>query len=99
MGMTLGYTGVEGKEPYSIVKDDVFAGLVNSLITTEKSWFGTHTSASNVMSSSVSVSGQIMAVQTTFNEGTETISKAFGVSVNSKASTFAIRPVITIFSK
>lgn len=51
------------------------------------------------MSSSVSVSGQIMAVQTTFNEGTETISKALGVSVNSKASTFAIRPVITIFSK
>ena len=99
MGMTLGYTGIEGEEPYSIVKDEVFAGLVNSLITTEKSWFGTHTSASNVMSSSVSVSGQIMAVQTTFNEGTETISKALGVSVNSKASTFAIRPVITIFSK
>lgn len=99
MGMTLGYTGVESEEPYSIVKDDVFAGLVNSLITTEKSWFGTHTGDSNVMSSSVSVSGQIMAVQTTLNEGTETIRKAFGVNVNSKASTFAIRPVITIFSK
>ena len=68
-------------------------------MTTDKSWFGTHTSASNVMSSSVTESGQVMAVQTTFNKGTETISKAFGVSVNSKASTFAIRPVITIFSK
>ena len=99
MGMTLGYTGVESEEPSSITKDEEFAGLLSSLMTTDKSWFGTHTSASNVMSSSVTESGQVMAVQTTFNEGTETISKAFGVSVNSKASTFAIRPVITIFSK
>lgn len=99
MGMTLGYTGVESEEPSSITKDEEFAGLLSSLMTTDKSWFGTHTSASNVMSSSVTESGQVMAVQTTFKEGTETISKAFGVSVNSKASTFAIRPVITIFSK
>ena len=99
MGMTLGYTGVESEEPSSITKDEDFAGLLSSLMTTDKSWFGTHTSASNVMSSSVTESGQVMAVQTSFADGAETISKAFGVSVNSKASTFAIRPVITIFSK
>lgn len=99
MGMTLGYTGVESKEPSSITKDEEFAGLLSSLMTTDKSWFGTHTSASNVMSSSVNESGQVMAVQTSFADGAETISKAFEVSVNSKASTFAIRPVITIFSK
>ena len=99
MGMTLGYTGVESEEPSSITKDEEFASLLSSLMTTDKSWFGTHTSASNVMSSSVTESGQVMAVQTTFNEGTETISRAFGVTVKSKASTFAIRPVITIFSK
>ena len=99
MGMTLGYTGVESEEPSSITKDEEFAGLLSSLMTTDKSWFGTHTNASNVMSSSVTKSGQVMAVQTSFADGAETISKAFGVSVNSKASTFAIRPVITIFSK
>ena len=99
MGMTLGYTGVESEEPSSITKDEEFAGLLSSLMTTDKSWFGTHTSASNVMSSSVTESGQVMAVQTSFADGAETISKAFGVSVNSKASTFAIRPVITIFSE
>ena len=99
MGMTLGYTGVESEEPSSITKDEEFAGLLSSLMTTDKSWFGTHTSASNVMSSSVTESGQVMAVQTTFNEGTETINRALGVSVKSKASTFAIRPVITIFSE
>lgn len=99
MGMTLGYTGVESEKPSSITKDEEFAGLLSSLMTTDKSWFGTHTSASNVMSSSVTESGQVMAVQTSFADGAETISKAFGVSVNSKPSTFAIRPVITIFSK
>lgn len=99
MGMTLGYTGVESEEPSSITKDEEFAGLLSSLMTTDKSWFGTHTSASNVMSSSVTESGQVMAVQTSFADGAETISKAFGVSVDSKASTFAIRPVITIFSE
>ena len=99
MGMTLGYTGVESEEPSSITKDEEFAGLLSSLMTTDKSWFGTHTNASNVMSSSVTKSGQVMAVQTSFADGAETISKAFGVSVNSKASTFAIRPVITIFSE
>lgn len=99
MGMTLGYTGVESEEPSSITKDEEFAGLLSSLMTTDKSWFGTHTSDSNVMSSSVNKSGQVMAVQTSFAVGAETISKAFGVNVNSKASTFAIRPVITIFSK
>ena len=99
MGMTLGYTGVESEEPSSITKDEEFAGLLSSLMTTDKSWFGTHTNASNVMSSSVTKSGQVMAVQTSFADGAETISKAFGVSVDSKASTFAIRPVITIFSE
>lgn len=99
MGMTLGYTGVESEEPSSITKDEEFAGFLSSLMTTDKSWFGTHTNASNVMSSSVTESGQVMAVQTSFADGAETISKAFGVSVDSKASTFAIRPVITIFSK
>ena len=99
MGMTLGYTGVESEEPSSITKDEEFAGPLGSLMTKDKSWFGTNSTKSNVMSSSVSVSGQIMAVQTTFNEGAETISDALGVSVNNRPSTFAIRPVITIFSK
>lgn len=99
MGMILGYTGGEGEELSPIVKDEVFADLVKSLIPADRSWFGTHTSASNVMSSSVSTSGQIMAVQTSYSGGVETISKALGVSVNAKASTFAIRPIITLFAK
>lgn len=99
MGMTLGYTGIEGEEPSSVAKDDKFAGLLSSLMPADSSWFGTNSSASNVLSSSVSKSGQIMAVQSLFADGVETVSKALGVSVNSKASTFAIRPVITIFSK
>lgn len=96
MGMTLGYDGEEGIDP--VIKDDKFASPLADLMNEGKSsWFGTHTSTSNVMSSSASKSGQIMAVQTSYAEGKETISKAFGVSVNGKASTFAIRPVLTIF--
>ena len=96
-GMTLGYVGEEGISP--VVKDETFAGLLQGLMSTDKSWFGSHTSASNIMSSSVNAGGQIMAVQTTFSDNVEAVSKALGVNVNSKASTFAIRPVITIFSK
>lgn len=96
MGMTLGYDGEEGIDP--VIKDDKFASPLADLMNEGKSsWFGTNTSTSNVMSSSASRSGQIMAVQTSYAEGKETISKAFGVSVNGKASTFAIRPVLTIF--
>lgn len=95
MGMTLGYDGEEGIDP--VIKDDKFASPLADLMPEDKSWFGTHTSTSNVMSSSASRSGQIMAVQTSYADGKETISKAFGVSVNGKASTFAIRPVLTIF--
>lgn len=97
MGMTLGYDGEEGIDP--VIKDDKFASPLADLMPEDKSWFGTHTSTSNVMSSSASRSGQIMAVQTSYADGKETISKAFGVSVNGKASTFAIRPVLTIFNK
>lgn len=97
MGMTLGYAGEEGIDP--VIKDDKFASPLADLMPEDKSWFGTHTSTSNVMSSSASRSGQIMAVQTSYADGKETISKAFGVSVNGKASTFAIRPVLTIFNK
>lgn len=95
MGMTLGYDGEEGIDP--VIKDDKFASPLADLMPEDKSWFGTHNSASNVMSSSASRSGQIFAVQTSYAEGKETISKALGVSVNKKASTFAIRPVLTIF--
>ena len=95
MGMTLGYAGEEGID--AVAQNEQFASLLADLMSGDKSWFGTHTSASNVMSSSVSRSGQIMAVQTSYADGKETISKAFGVSVNGKPSTFAIRPVLTIF--
>lgn len=96
MGMTLGYDGEEGID--AVVQNEQFASLLADLMNEGKSsWFGTHTSASNVMSSSVNTGGQIMAVQTIYADGKETISKALGVNVNKKASTFAIRPVLTIF--
>lgn len=96
MGMTLGYAGGEGIDV--VAQNEQFASLLADLMNEGKSsWFGTHTSASNVMSSSVNTGGQIMAVQTIYEDGKETISKALGVNVNGKASTFAIRPVLTIF--
>lgn len=96
MGMTLGYAGGEGIDV--VAQNEQFASLLADLMNEGKSsWFGTHTSASNVMSSSVNTGGQIMAVQTIYTDGKETISKALGVTVNEKASTFAIRPVLTIF--
>lgn len=96
MGMTLGYAGGEGID--AVAQNEQFASLLADLMNEGKSsWFGTHTSASNVMSSSVNTGGQIMAVQTSYADGKETILKAFGVNVNEKASTFAIRPVLTIF--
>lgn len=98
MGMTLGYAGGEGIDV--VAQNEQFASLLADLMNEGKSsWFGTHTSASNVMSSSVNTGGQIMAVQTNYADGKETISKALGVNVNEKASTFAIRPVLTIFNK
>lgn len=98
MGMTLGYAGGEGIDV--VAQNEQFASRLADLMNEGKSsWFGTHTSASNVMSSSASKSGQIMAVQTSYAEGKETISKASGIGVNQKASTFAIRPVLTIFNK
>lgn len=96
MGMTLGYAGGEGIDV--VAQNEQFASRLADLMNEGKSsWFGTHTSASNVMSSSVNTGGQIMAVQTIYADGKETISKALGVNVNEKASTFAIRPVLTIF--
>ena len=96
MGMTLGYAGGEGID--AVAQNEQFASRLADLMNEGKSsWFGTHTSASNVMSSSVNTGGQIMAVQTSYADGKETILKAFGVNVNEKASTFAIRPVLTIF--
>lgn len=98
MGMTLGYAGGEGIDV--VAQNEQFASRLADLMNEGKSsWFGTHTSASNVMSSSVNTGGQIMAVQTIYADGKETISKALGVNVNEKASTFAIRPVLTIFNK
>lgn len=98
MGMTLGYAGGEGID--AVAQNEQFASRLADLMNEGKSsWFGTHTSASNVMSSSVNTGGQIMAVQTSYADGKETISKALGVNVNEKASTFAIRPVLTIFNK
>lgn len=38
MGMTLGYTGIEGEEPSSVAKDDKFAGLLSSLMPADSSW-------------------------------------------------------------
>lgn len=96
MGMTLGYAGGEGID--AVAQNEQFASLLADLMNEGKSsWFGTHTSASNVMSSSVNTGGQIMAVQTSYADGKETISNALGVNVNQRASTFAIRPVLTIF--
>lgn len=96
MGMTLGYAGGEGID--AVAQNEQFASLLANLMNEGKSsWFGTHTSASNVMSSSVNTGGQIMAVQTSYADGKETISNALGVNVNQRASTFTIRPVLTIF--
>ena len=98
MGMTLGYAGGEGID--AVAQNEQFASLLADLMNEGKSsWFGTHTSKSNVMSSSVNTGGQIMAVQTIYAEGNESISEALGVNVNGRASTFAIRPVLTIFNK
>lgn len=96
MGMTLGYAGGEGIDV--VAQNEQFASLLADLMNEGKSsWFGTHTSKSNVMSSSVNTGGQIMAVQTIYEDGNESISEALGVTVNQRASTFAIRPVLTIF--
>lgn len=96
MGMTLGYAGGEGID--AVAQNEQFASLLADLMNEGKSsWFGTHTSKSNVMSSSVNTGGQIMAVQTIYEDGNESISEALGVNVNGRASTFAIRPVLTIF--
>lgn len=95
MGMTLGYAGEEGID--AVAQNEQFASLLADLMSGDKSWFGTHTSKSNVMSSSVNTGGQIMAVQTIYEDGNESISEALGVNVNGRASTFAIRPVLTIF--
>lgn len=96
MGMTLGYAGGEGIDV--VAQNEQFASLLADLMNEGKSsWFGTHTSKSNVMSSSVNTGGQIMAVQTIYEDGNESISEALGVNVNGRASTFAIRPVLTIF--
>ncbi|WP_304243278.1 DUF6562 domain-containing protein [Phocaeicola plebeius] len=95
MGMTLGYAGEEGID--AVAQNEQFASLLADLMSGDKSWFGTHTSKSNVMSSSVNTGGQIMAVQTIYEDGNESISEALGVNVNGKASTFTIRPVLTIF--
>lgn len=96
MGMTLGYAGGEGID--AVAQNEQFASLLADLMNEGKSsWFGTHTSKSNVMSSSVNTGGQIMAVQTIYEDGNESISEALGVNVNQRASTFAIRPVLTIF--
>ena len=98
MGMTLGYAGGEGID--AVAQNEQFASLLADLMNEGKSsWFGTHTSKSNVMSSSVNTGGQIMAVQTIYEDGNESISEALGVNVNQRASTFAIRPVLTIFNK
>lgn len=98
MGMTLGYAGGEGIDV--VAQNEQFASLLADLMNEGKSsWFGTHTSKSNVMSSSVNIGGQIMAVQTIYEDGNESISEALGVNVNQRASTFAIRPVLTIFNK
>ena len=98
MGMTLGYAGGEGID--AVAQNEQFASLLADLMNEGKSsWFGTHTSKSNVMSSSVNTGGQIMAVQTIYEDGNESISEALGVNVNGRASTFAIRPVLTIFNK
>lgn len=98
MGMTLGYAGGEGIDV--VAQNEQFASLLADLMNEGKSsWFGTHTSKSNVMSSSVNTGGQIMAVQTIYEDGNESISEALGVNVNQRASTFAIRPVLTIFNK
>lgn len=96
MGMTLGYAGEEGID--AVAQNEQFALLLADLMNEGKSsWFGTHTSKSNVMSSSVNTGGQIMAVQTSYADGNESILEALGVNVNGRASTFAIRPVLTIF--
>lgn len=96
MGMTLGYAGGEGID--AVAQNEQFASLLADLMNEGKSsWFGTHTSKSNVMSSSVNTGGQIMAVQTSYADGNESILEALGVNVNGRASTFAIRPVLTIF--
>lgn len=96
MGMTLGYAGGEGIDV--VAQNEQFASLLADLMNGGKSsWFGTHTSKSNVMSSSVNTGGQIMAVQTSYADGNESILEALGVNVNGRASTFAIRPVLTIF--
>lgn len=68
MGMTLGYAGGEGIDV--VAQNEQFASLLADLMNEGKSsWFGTHTSKSNVMSSSVNTGGQIMAVQTIYEDG------------------------------
>ena len=99
MGMTLGYAGEDESGIPAVSKDDEFAGKVSSLMGGTTSWFGSHTGLSNIMSSSVNDGGQIMAVQTSYSSNVETIVEALGTNVDKRASTYAIRPVLTIFAK
>lgn len=74
------------------------SNAVNAIWTDDtRSYFGNHTTACNIMTPYLR-GDRIMAVQTSFSEGTEAVVQYLGVTVRTTSATpFAIRPVITIF--
>lgn len=88
----------------AITKNEAFAAAINQLpkaVTPEgekeKSYFGSNSGASNILSSFIR-GGRFMCVQTAFTGTQESINSFLGVTVkNTTAAPFAIRPVLTVF--
>lgn len=105
MGTTYGYDGskddalVEGLNIPAITKNDAVAAAVIAFVKEDSSYFGSHTSTSNILSSFIR-SGRFMCVQTTYSKPVESISIFTGITVkNTTPSPFTIRPVLTVFAK
>lgn len=105
MGAAYGYDGSKNDQQVTdlnipaIAKNDAVATAVTTFTKENSSYFGSHTSSSNILSSFIR-SGRFMCVQTTYANSVESISQFTGVSAkNTAASPFAIRPVLTIFAK
>lgn len=105
MGTTYGYDGskddalVEGLNIPAITKNDAVAAAVTAFVKEDSSYFGSHTSTSNILSSFIR-SGRFMCVQTTYSKPVESINIFTGITVkNTTSSPFTIRPVLTVFAK
>lgn len=105
IGAAYGYDGSKNDQQIAelnipaIAKNDAVATAITTFVQDKSSYFGSHTTTSNILSSFIR-SSRFMCVQTSYANSVESISQFTGVTVNSTASApFAIRPVLTIFAK